>query len=67
MSPKVLRDRPGKPAADPQLEAAIAAARAQGLTRFKIRKGRIEIEVDESPERRDADASKRFLKAVGAA
>lgn len=51
---------------DPQIAAAIAAARAQGLTRFKVRKGRVEIEVDESSERLDADERKGFLKAVGA-
>lgn len=70
MTRPISRQRLPKPLtddADPQLRAAIAAARAAGLTRFKVKKGRIEIEVDESDGKIDSDAGKNFLKAVGAA
>jgi len=50
------------------LEKAIAAAKAQGLTRYRIiKRGReIVIEVDEGKTARDADDEKLFLEAVGA-
>lgn len=57
-----------KPAAPvSELEKAIAAARAQGLTRYRIiKRGReVVIEVDETEARRDLDDEKRFEEAVG--